>query len=124
MLLSPSGRTTRVKAAYSPYLPCCGKVKDGYIFWPLSAAALLLADGIITPSITVVSSIEGLQMINPDIQVVPIVIIILTLLFSIQQFGTDYIGKFFGPIMFFWFLMLGILGAMEIHEQIAGVESF
>jgi KUP system potassium uptake protein len=84
----------------------------------------LLADGVITPSITVVSSIEGLRMINPDIQVVPIVLIILTLLFSFQQFGTGYIGTFFGPIMFFWFLMLGILGATEIHEQLLVLKSF
>ncbi len=84
----------------------------------------LLADGIITPSITVVSSIEGLKLINPAIQVVPIVIIILTVLFTIQQFGTDYIGKFFGPVMVLWFLMLGILGITEIHEQIAVLKAF
>jgi KUP system potassium uptake protein len=84
----------------------------------------LLADGIITPSITVVSSIEGLQMINPTIKVVPIVVIILTLLFSFQQFGTDYIGKFFGPVMFLWFMMLGILGASEIHEKLLVLKSF
>src|SRR5512145_2869427 len=73
----------------------------------------LLADGIITPSITVVSSIEGLRLINPEIQVVPIVIGILTLLFAIQQFGTENIGRFFGFIMFLWFTMLGILGTLE-----------
>jgi KUP system potassium uptake protein len=84
----------------------------------------LLADGIITPSITVVSSIEGLKLINPGIQVVPIVIIILTALFTIQQFGTEYIGKFFGPIMFFWFLMLGILGISEVHEQLTVLKAF
>jgi KUP system potassium uptake protein len=84
----------------------------------------LLADGIITPSITVVSSIEGLKLINPAIQVVPIVIVILTVLFIVQQFGTEYIGKFFGPIMFLWFLMLGTLGVMEIHEQLAVLKAF
>jgi KUP system potassium uptake protein len=84
----------------------------------------LLADGIITPSITVVSSIEGLRLINPDIKVVPIVIGILTILFSIQQFGTEYIGKFFGPIMLLWFLMLGTLGILEIHEQLAVLKAF
>jgi KUP system potassium uptake protein len=84
----------------------------------------LLADGIITPSITVVSSIEGLRMINPTIQVVPIVIVIITLLFAVQQFGTEYIGKFFGPIMFFWFLMLGTLGILEIHEQAEVLKAF
>ena len=84
----------------------------------------LLADGIITPSITVVSSIEGLQLINPAIKVVPIVLIIITLLFTVQQFGTEYIGKFFGPIMFLWFLMLGTLGIMEIHEQVTVFKAF
>jgi KUP system potassium uptake protein len=84
----------------------------------------LLADGIITPSITVVSSIEGLRLINPALKVVPIVIAILTVLFTVQQFGTEYIGKFFGPIMFLWFLMLGTLGVMEIHEQLAVLKSF
>ncbi len=84
----------------------------------------LLADGIITPSITVVSSIEGLKLINPAIRVVPIVMIILTLLFLIQQFGTEYIGRFFGPIMFLWFLMLGTLGVMEIHEQLSVFKAF
>ena len=84
----------------------------------------LLADGIITPSITVVSSIEGLQLINPAIQVVPIVLVIITLLFAFQQFGADYIGKFFGPVMFLWFLMLGVLGATEIHEQLLVFKAF
>jgi KUP system potassium uptake protein len=72
----------------------------------------------------VVSSIEGLRLINPDIKVVPIVIGILTILFSIQQFGTEYIGKFFGPIMLLWFLMLGTLGILEIHEQLAVLKAF
>jgi KUP system potassium uptake protein len=84
----------------------------------------LLADGIITPSITVVSSIEGLQLINPAIKVVPIVIIIITGLFTIQQFGTEYIGRFFGPIMVLWFMMLGVLGLTEIHEQLAVFKAF
>jgi KUP system potassium uptake protein len=84
----------------------------------------LLADGVITPSITVVSSIEGLKLINPSIQIVPIVVIIITLLFAVQQFGTEYIGKFFGPVMFLWFLMLGTLGVMEIHEQLEVLKAF
>jgi KUP system potassium uptake protein len=84
----------------------------------------LLADGIITPSITVVSSIEGLKLINPAIQVVPIVLGILTLIFAVQQFGTENIGRFFGPVMLCWFLMLGILGIAEIHEQVAVLKAF
>lgn len=74
----------------------------------------LLADGVITPSITVTSSIEGLRLINPEIQVIPVVLTILTALFFIQQFGTKFIGKSFGPIMVVWFLMLGALGFVQI----------
>ncbi|MFA6333925.1 MAG: KUP/HAK/KT family potassium transporter [Bacteroidales bacterium] len=74
----------------------------------------LLADGIITPAITVTSAIEGLKLFNPDIPVVSLVFIILTILFAIQQFGTSFLGKSFGPIMFFWFAMLGVLGVSQI----------
>jgi KUP system potassium uptake protein len=90
----------------------------------IAGGSLLLADGIITPAITVVSAVEGLQMVNPTIKVIPIVIIILTLLFSIQQFGTEYVGRFFGPIMFIWFLMLGIIGLIEIQEQVTVLKAF
>lgn len=74
----------------------------------------LLADGVITPSITVTSSIEGLQLINPKIPVLPLVLIIISALFFIQQFGTRFIGKSFGPMMVIWFGMLAILGFIQI----------
>ena len=70
----------------------------------------LLADGIITPSITVTSAIEGLQLKFPNVEVIPIVIAIITMLFIIQQFGTDLVGKLFGPVMLLWFGTLGVLG--------------
>lgn len=76
--------------------------------------AALLADGVITPSITVTSSIEGLKLINHDVPVVPIVLIILAGLFFIQQFGTNFVGVSFGPIMVIWFSMLGILGFSQL----------
>ena len=76
--------------------------------------AALLADGVITPSITVTSSIEGMKLINPDIPVVPIVLIILGVLFFIQQFGTNFVGSSFGPIMVIWFLTLGTLGFSQL----------
>jgi len=79
-------------------------------------ASTLIADGIITPSITVVSAIEGLRGINPNTPVVPISILIISALFLIQQFGTKVIGKSFGPLMVIWFSMLGILGLKEIFE--------
>jgi KUP system potassium uptake protein len=74
----------------------------------------LLADGIITPAITVTSSIEGLKLINSDIPVVPIVLIILAVLFFIQQFGTNFIGNSFGPIMLVWFTTLAVLGFSQL----------
>jgi KUP system potassium uptake protein len=76
--------------------------------------AALLADGVITPSITVTSSVEGLKLVNHDIPVVPIVLIIIAGLFFIQQFGTNFVGKSFGPIMVVWFTMLGVLGFSQL----------
>ena len=76
--------------------------------------AALLADGVITPAITVTSSIEGLKLFNPEIPVVLIVIFIFAVLFFIQQFGTKVVGSSFGPIMVIWFLMLGILGFSQL----------
>ena len=70
----------------------------------------LLADGIITPPITVSAAIEGLEIIYPGLHTMPIVIIILTMLFIIQQFGSSLVGKAFGPIMFIWFTMIAVLG--------------
>ncbi len=85
--------------------------KIKWLFIPaIIGGSALLADGLITPSISVSSAVEGLRYFNPDIPTVPIVIGILFLLFFIQQFGTSYIGKFFGPLMLIWFSMLGILG--------------
>jgi KUP system potassium uptake protein len=79
--------------------------------------AALLADGVITPAITVTSSIEGLQLLNPDISVVPIVLIIFAALFFMQQFGTNFMGVAFGPLMVIWFLMLGILGFSQLIQH-------
>ncbi len=74
----------------------------------------LLADGIITPPISVSSAVEGLEILYPHIHPVPIVICILTCLFIAQQFGTSLVGKAFGPLMFVWFSMLLILGVSWI----------
>ena len=77
----------------------------------------MLADGIITPSITVTTAIEGLQLKFPDVPVIPIVIAIITGLFIIQQFGTNLVGKLFGPVMFLWFSALGILGILFVVQD-------
>ena len=79
-------------------------------------ATTLLADGIITPPISVSSAIEGLDMIIPGIPTVNIVIVILSALFFFQRFGTQTVGQIFGPVMIFWFAMLLILGTNQILQ--------
>lgn len=83
-------------------------------------ASTLLADGIITPPISVSSAVEGLRILYPHIQTIPIVIGILTLLFIIQVFGTTIVGRAFGPVMMIWFLMLAVLGFSQVigHTEI------
>lgn len=76
--------------------------------------AAMLADGIITPPISVSSAIEGLLILNPDMPTVPIVILIITCLFFFQQFGTNLIGRAFGPLMIIWFSMLAIMGGGQL----------
>jgi KUP system potassium uptake protein len=83
----------------------------------------LLADGIITPSITVTSAIEGLTS-KFDVPVIPIVLSILTVLFIIQQFGTNLVGKLFGPVMFVWFAVLGVLGMSFIIKDFTILKAF
>jgi len=79
-------------------------------------ATTLLADGIITPPISVASAVEGLKMVIPDFNTVPIVILILSFLFFAQRYGTQKVGSAFGPVMVVWFSMLFIMGAMEISH--------
>ena len=87
-------------------------------------ASTLIADGVITPSITVLSAIEGLKVYEPETPVVPIALCIVTILFFIQQFGTNMIGKLFGPLMFVWFSMLGVLGTMHVGDYIPILQAF
>ncbi len=79
-------------------------------------ATTLLADGIITPPISVASAVEGLEAVIPHLPTVPIVIAILSLLFFFQRFGTQKVGGAFGPIMVIWFSMLFILGINQIFH--------
>ena len=87
-------------------------------------ASTLIADGVITPSITVLSAIEGLKVYEPETPVVPIALCIVTVLFFIQQFGTNMIGKLFGPLMFVWFSMLGVFGAMHVGDYVPILQAF
>lgn len=85
------------------------------LFLPaMIGAGTMLADGILTPPISVASAIEGLHGIDATIEPLPIVIIILTLLFFFQQFGTKIVGSSFGPIMLIWFVMISVFGLNQI----------
>ena len=77
-------------------------------------ASTLLADGIITPAITVTTAIEGLESISPNLPVIPITLGIITIIFFVQRFGTESIGKSFGVFMLLWFLLLGMAGIISI----------
>ena len=99
-------------------------VKRTKIKWLIVPAIIggsaLLADGIITPPISVTAAVEGVKTFYPsmttkNIQI--IVICILIALFTIQQFGTKLVGKFFAPMMLVWFSMLGILGTIQIFND-------
>jgi KUP system potassium uptake protein len=91
--------------------------------------AALLADGMITPPITVSASIEGLKVLPAlshvsENTIILIVIGILALLFFMQQFGTGSIGKLFGPVMFIWFAMIAVLGITHITDDLSVLKAF
>lgn len=97
--------------------------KKWLVFPAMIGGASIIADGMITPPITVTSAVEGLKQIPffSDITgtaIIYIVIAILLALFFSQQFGTAKIGKFFGPIMFLWFLMLLVLGSIHLFDNL------
>lgn len=103
--------------------------KKWLVFPAIIGGAALLADGMITPPISVTSAIEGLKQIDlfshiSETTVVYIVIGILILLFFSQQFGTASIGKMFGPIMFTWFLMLAVLGFAHLFDALYIFKAF
>ncbi len=88
------------------------------IFPAMAGGAFLIADGIITPPISVASAIEGVQNVIPGFNTVPYIIAILIGLFVFQQFGTDKIGKIFGPAMVIWFGFIAIIGTIALSENL------
>ncbi|MBE7508690.1 MAG: KUP/HAK/KT family potassium transporter [Bacteroidia bacterium] len=96
------------------------KTKVKWLIFPaIIGGSALLADGLITPSISVSSAVEGLRFLSPHIPTIPIVITIIFLLFFLQQFGTNFVGKSFGPIMLIWFSMISILGLNQIVDNVS-----
>jgi KUP system potassium uptake protein len=85
----------------------------------LFGAALLYGDGVITPAISVLSAVEGLEVASPALErfVVPLTIVILVALFAVQRFGSGKVGKMFGPVVLVWFITIGVLGAIAIRHE-------
>jgi KUP system potassium uptake protein len=85
----------------------------------LAGACLFFGDGVITPAISVLSAVEGLEVAAPQLQtyVLPISIVVIIGLFAMQWRGTGSVGRIFGPVMAVWFLAIGVLGAAEIAKH-------
>jgi len=101
------------------------KYKVSWVIYPaIIGCCTLIADGFITPAISVSSAVEGLKLLYPSIPTTAIVIVILICLFLFQQFGSAVVGKTFGPIMAVWFVMLAILGSVYIVEYPMVLKAF
>lgn len=94
------------------------RLKWFFIFLGLVGVALFYGDSAITPAISIMSAVEGLKVNFPSTShfIVPVTIVILTLLFGIQRFGTNIIGKLFGPVMLIWFSVIGVAGLVNIFN--------
>jgi KUP system potassium uptake protein len=86
------------------------------LFLGMLGAALFYGDSVITPAISVMSAIEGLVVVNPSFEhlVLPLAVVVLTVLFVVQRWGTEAVGKAFGPVMGLWFVVLAVLGVPHI----------
>jgi len=84
--------------------------------------AIFFGDGVITPAVSVLSAVEGLEVAAPGLHafIVPVSLVVLTALFAAQRFGTAVVGRFFGPVMLLWFSVLAVMGAVHIvaHPQV------
>jgi KUP system potassium uptake protein len=94
------------------------RYKAEWVVYPaIIGCATLIADGFITPAISVSSAVEGLENFSTHIPITQIVIVILIGLFVFQQFGTGVVGKTFGPVMLVWFITIGTLGAIQLVQN-------
>ncbi len=97
------------------------RYKASWVIFPaIIGCCTLIADGFITPAISVTSAVEGFKTLMPDITtqtIITIVLIILVVLFMFQQFGSSVVGKTFGPVMMVWFLFIGTIGAYHLSDN-------
>jgi KUP system potassium uptake protein len=109
-------------ALLSLALPVAGKLKRAVLVTGLAGASLFFGDAMITPAISVLSAVEGVNIATPLFQpyVVPLAVAILVTLFAIQSYGSGRVGRFFGPLMILWFALIALAGAHQVmaHPQI------
>ena len=93
-----------------------GKTRAAVMLLGIAGAALFYGDGVITPAISVLSAVEGLHLASPVFKdyVIPIAVVVIVALFMFQRQGTGSVGKLFGPIMLAWFVILALLGILNI----------
>lgn len=96
-----------------------GKKRRLFILIGLIGVALFYGDSVITPAISVMSAVEGLHVIAPQLSgaVLPITLFILAALFAVQRYGTDFIGRIFGPVMLVWFAALAVGGLLQVWQH-------
>jgi KUP system potassium uptake protein len=100
-------------------VPRGGRRQEIIIAIGLMGAALFYGDSVLTPAISVLSAVEGLKVATPAFEpyVLPIVILLLVLMFSVQSHGTERVGRLFGPVMLLWFVTLAVLGVVQIVQR-------
>ncbi|PXV65448.1 KUP system potassium uptake protein [Dysgonomonas alginatilytica] len=99
------------------------KYRWAYVVAALGAATLL-ADGVITPAMTVITSMEGLNNIVPEVPIVPATLLIVMGIFLIQPMGTSSLGKYFGTAMLAWFVMIGVVGLSQFVLDLSVIKAF
>src|SRR5215475_15087861 len=101
-------------------LRAAGARRARWVLWAgLFGLALFFGDGVLTPSISVLSAVEGLKVATPALEpyVLPLTLAVLIALFVLQRHGTGRVGGFFGPIIIVWFSTIGLLGLVEIARN-------
>jgi KUP system potassium uptake protein len=103
-------------ALLSLALSAAGKFENVVLLLGLAGASLFFGDAMITPAISVLSAVEGINIITPALEsyIVPISVMILVGLFLIQSHGSGHVGRLFGPVMLLWFFLLGLVGIMHV----------
>ena len=95
------------------------KLRSRLLLVGIFGTAIFFGDGVITPAVSVLSAVEGLEVATPAFHkfIVPVTLVVLTGLFAAQRFGTAAVGRFFGPVMVVWFAVLAVLGVVHIADN-------